>query len=139
MADGSWLRDYGSGTIDHQPYAIRAFFTCTQYRTMVPLRREVRMAAAYSMDLRERVIKDAEAGMSSKVLAERYHVSRAWVDALKQRKRETGSIAPRPQVKFRERVLAGQDERLKALVTAQPDATLAELRDALRTSAGLAT
>ena len=97
------------------------------------------MAAAYSMDLRERVITDAEAGMSSKVLAERYHVSRAWVDALKQRKRETGSIAPRQQVKFRERVLAGQDERLKTLVTAQPDATLAELRDALHTSAGLAT
>ena len=77
--------------------------------------------------------------MSSKVLAERYHVSRAWVDALKQRKRETGSFAPRPQAKFRARVLAGQDERLKALVTAQPDATLAELRDALKTSAGLAT
>jgi transposase len=97
------------------------------------------MAAAYSMDLRERVMSDAEAGIPSKALAARYHVSRAWVDALKQRKRETGSIAPREQVKFRERVLAGQEERLKALVTAQPDATLAELRDALKTSAGLAT
>jgi hypothetical protein len=43
------------------------------------------MAAAYSMDLRERVIKDAKAGLSSKELAVRYHVSRAWVDALKQR------------------------------------------------------
>jgi transposase len=97
------------------------------------------MAAAYSMDLRERVIGDAEAGMPSQELAARYHVSRAWVDALKQRKRETGVIAPRKQVKFRERVLAGQEERLKTLVTAQPDATLAELRDALKTSAGLAT
>ena len=97
------------------------------------------MAAPYSMDLRERVISDAEAVIPSKLLVERYHVSRAWVDALKQRKRETGSFAPRPQAKFRARVLAGQDERLKALVTAQPDATLAELRDALRTSAGLAT
>lgn len=97
------------------------------------------MAVPYSMDLRERVINDAEAGIPSKVLTERYHVSRAWVDALKQRKRETGSIAPRQQMKFRARVLAGQDERLKALVTAQPDATLAELRDALKTSAGLAT
>jgi hypothetical protein len=36
-------------------------------------------------------------------------------------------------------VLEGQEDRLKALVTAQPDATLAELRDALRTSAALAT
>ena len=48
------------------------------------------MAAAYSMDLRERVIQDCGGGLSSKELAERYHVSRAWVDALKQRRRETG-------------------------------------------------
>jgi transposase len=97
------------------------------------------MAAAYSMDLRSRVLKDAEAGVSSKDLAERYHVSRAWVDALKQRRREIGSIAPRKQTKFRERVLAGQEERLAALVAARPDATLIELREALRTSAGLTT
>ena len=97
------------------------------------------MAAAYSMDLRSRVLKDADQGRSSKELAERYHVSRSWVDALKQRQRETGSIAPRKQTKFRGRVLAGQDDRLAALMTAQPDATLAELRHALRTSAGLST
>ena len=65
------------------------------------------MAAAYSMDLRERVIKDADGGLTSKELAERYHVSRAWVDALKQRRRETGSIAPHKQTKFRRRVLDG--------------------------------
>ena len=97
------------------------------------------MARAYSMDLRERVMKDSDAGLSSKELAGRYHVSRAWVDALKQRRRETESIAPRKQTKFRGRVLAGQEERLKGLITAQPDATLVELRDALHTSAGLAT
>ncbi len=97
------------------------------------------MAAAYSMDLRERVIEDSDAGLSSAELAQRYHVSRAWVDALKQRRRETGSIAPRKQTKFRGRVLDGQDDRLATLVAAQPDATLSELREALRTSAGLAT
>lgn len=97
------------------------------------------MAAAYSMDLRTRVLKDADAGVSSKELAARYHVSRAWVDALKQRRRETGSIAPRPQVKFRPRVLAGQDDRLIALLLARPDATLVEIREALPTRAGLAT
>ena len=97
------------------------------------------MAAAYSMDLRTRVLKDADAGVSSKELAMRYHVSRAWVDALKQRRRETGSIAPRPQVKFRTRVLAGLDDRLVGLLLARPDATLVEIRDALPTTAGLAT
>ena len=81
------------------------------------------MAAAYSIDLRERVIQDADAGLSSKDLAERYHVSRAWVDALKQRRRETGSIEPLKQTKFRGRVLAGHEAQLAALVAARPDAT----------------
>jgi transposase len=98
------------------------------------------MAAAYSMDLRMRVLKDADAGLSSKELAARYHVSRAWVDALKQRRRETGAFAPLQQTKFRGRALASADtDRLAALVTARPDATLAELREALRTAAGLTT
>lgn len=97
------------------------------------------MAAAYSMDLRERVLRDAQAGRSSKELAERYHVSRAWVDALKQRWRETKSLAPRQQTTFRARVLAGQETRLAALIAAQPDATLVELRAALPTTAGLST
>ena len=98
------------------------------------------MAAAYSMDLRTRVLSDSDAGLSSKELAERYHVSRAWVDALKQRRRETGAFAPHKQTRFRRRALAPAEmDRLAALVAARPDATLAELRDALRTSAGLTT
>ena len=98
------------------------------------------MAAPYSMDLRERVIQDAEAGLSTKELTERYHVSRAWVDALKQRRRETGAFAPLRPIKFRGRALATTDlDRLAALVAARPDATLAEIREALRTAAGLTT
>jgi transposase len=98
------------------------------------------MAAAYSMDLRTRVLQDGDAGLTSKELAARYHVSRAWVDALKQRRRETGAFAPLKQTKFRGRVLAPADtQRLGTLVIAQPDATLAELRDALETSAGVTT
>ena len=98
------------------------------------------MAAAYSMDLRTRVLNDADAGLSSNELAARYHVSRAWVDALKQRRRETGAFAPLKPTKFRGRVLAQADlERLAAFVAARPDATLAELREALRVSVGLTT
>jgi transposase len=98
------------------------------------------MAAAYSMDLRTRVLKDSDAGLSSKELAERYHVSRAWVDALKQRRRETGAFAPLKPTKFRRRALVeAETERLAALVAARPDATLTELREALRTAAGLTT
>ena len=51
--------------------------------------------AAYSLDLRTRVLKDSDAGMAPKLVAEKYAVSRAWVDRLKQRRRETGEIAPR--------------------------------------------
>jgi hypothetical protein len=35
--------------------------------------------------------------------------------------------------------LAGQESRLSALITARPDATLTELREALPTSAALST
>jgi transposase len=97
------------------------------------------MAAPYSMDLRIRVLQDADVGVSSKDLAARHHVSRAWVDALKQWRSETGDAAPRKQTKFRERVLAAQASQLASLVAARTDATLAELREALRTSARLAT
>lgn len=97
------------------------------------------MAAAYSMDLRSRVLKDADTGLSSKELAARYHVSRAWVDALKQRRRETGDVAPRKQTRWRTPILTPQLAELEALIRAQPDRTLAELQVALQTTAGLAT
>jgi transposase len=106
---------------------------------MVLLPAEVTMAAPYSMDLRERVMKAWEASGDADEIAETFAVSRAWVHRLAQRERETGSIAPRPQTKFRSRALAGQEDRLKALVNARPDATLAELRDALPTTAALST
>ena len=97
------------------------------------------MAAPYSMDLRERVFKAWETSGDADEVAATFGVSRAWVHRLAQRQRETGSIEPRKQTKFRSRVLAGQEDRLKALVTATPDATLAELRDALPTTAALST
>ena len=97
------------------------------------------MAAPYSMDLRERVLKAWEKSGDADAIAETFAVSRAWVHRLAQRHRETGSIVPRKQTKFRSRVLAGQEDRLKALVTATPDATLAELREALGTTAALST
>jgi transposase len=95
--------------------------------------------APYSMDLRKRVIKAFDARGDAKEVAATFGVSRAWVHRLAQRRRETGSIAPRKQTTFRTRVLAGQEARLAALITARPDATLAELRDALPTTAALST
>lgn len=96
--------------------------------------------AAYSLDLRKRVLRAWDSGMDADSVAAKYEVSRAWVHRLVQRRRETGSIEPRKQTKFRGRVLSPQQEdRLGALITARPDATLAELREALPTTAALTT
>ena len=96
--------------------------------------------AAYSMDLRTRVAKAWDAGLGADAIAAKYEVSRAWVHRLIQRRRETGSLAPRKQTKFRHRSLsAREEERLRALVHARPDATLWELREALPTTAALST
>jgi transposase len=97
------------------------------------------MAAAYSMDLRERVFKAWQATGEADAVAARFGVSRAWVHRLAQRQRETKSLAPRKQTKFRKRILAEHEARLKALVAAKPDLTLAELRAQLPTTASLST
>lgn len=84
---------------------------------------------AYPEALRTRVIEDGDAGMKTSAVAEKYRVSPAWVRRLKQRRRERGDIEP----------LQGGGSRgfkidraqLAALVSAQPDATLAELRERL--------
>ena len=97
------------------------------------------MAAPYSMDLRQRVFKAFAASGDAEDVAATFGVSCSWVHRLAQRQRESGSLAPRKQTKFRARVLAGQDERLTATVHARPDATLAEIREALPTTAALST
>ena len=95
--------------------------------------------AAYSLDLRKRVLRAWDSGMDAESVAAKYEVSRAWVHRLVQRRRETGSIEPRRQTKFRARVLAEHEAKLTALLLAQPDATLVEIRAALPTTAGLST
>ena len=94
---------------------------------------------ADSLDLRTRVLKDSDAGMASKLVAEKYAVSRAWVDRLKQRRRETGEIAPRRQTRWRPPRLHAQLPRLAILIREQPDRTLVEWQQALPTSASLPT
>jgi transposase len=102
------------------------------------VREEVSMAP-YSMDLRTRVIRDWDAGMPAEEVAAKYSVSRAWVHRLQQRRRETGSIAPRKQTRWRTPILTPELPRLETLINEQPDRTLAELQHALGTSASLTT
>lgn len=93
---------------------------------------------AYSMDLRQRVTAACDAGVDSRAeVAEQFSVSQSWVRRLLQRRRETGSIAPKPHGGGRtpafDDAAAG---RLRAAVAAQPDATLKELASASGVACG---
>jgi transposase len=87
---------------------------------------------AYSMDLRERVVAacDARDGTREQIAA-RFSVSVSWIRDLMRRRRETGSIAPKPRGGGRSPAFAGvAAERLRAAVAADDDATLKELAEA---------
>jgi|ERR671912_324420 transposase len=97
---------------------------------------------AYGRDLRERVLAAyLEQGMETAEVAETFGVSTAWARRLKQRWRELGTINPIAQEqRGPDPKLTDADRaRLAALVAATPDATLAELRDALRAGVGATT
>ena len=94
---------------------------------------------AYSMDLRERALLDSDAGMKAADVAAKYRVSGSWVRLLKQRRRDTGEVAPRVQRHGRRGMLEPHLHTLAALIAAQPDRTLAELKDALATPASVPT
>jgi transposase len=88
---------------------------------------------AYSVDLRKRVLADCDAGLKTKEVAAKYDVSRSWVRRLKQKRRETGSVTPRPRSGGRSAIIVGtRRERLKQLLAEHPDATLDELHRRLR-------
>ena len=86
---------------------------------------------AYSMDLRERVWADCQAGVKTPAVARKYSVSASWVRRLKQRHKATGSLARKPPSTGRPVVLAPHEARVRELVRDDPDATLAELRQKL--------
>ena len=94
---------------------------------------------AYSLDLRERVVADREAGCPTAEVAHKYRVSPAWVRRLMQRYRASGQVAPRRRTQYQAPLLAPYRAHLAALIAAQPDATLAELRAALGVSVSLTT
>jgi transposase len=92
---------------------------------------------AYSADLRQRVLEDCDGGLPTRAVARKYRVSESWVRRLKQRRRQTGEVVPRPRRTFRPAKLAPHAEALRRLVAACPDATLRELRDRLGVAVGL--
>jgi transposase len=96
---------------------------------------------AYSNDLRERIVAAVERGEHTiRQVARLFSVSLSCVVRLLQHKRRTGSVQPKPHAGVPPRKLdAAAEARLLELVAAQPDATLAELRDRLGIRCSLMT
>ena len=86
---------------------------------------------AYSIDLRERVVAACDAGDATREqVAARFSVSVPWIRNLMRRRRETGSIAPKPRGGGRAPAFDGDAAgRLREAVRAA-DATLEELAGA---------
>jgi len=83
---------------------------------------------AYSMDLRERVVKAIAAGKQSQAeVAATFGVALRTVELWWQRWRETQSVAALPHGGGPARVLAGSEVVLRAALKEHPDATLGEL------------
>ena len=81
------------------------------------------------MDLRERVVRAYDEGQGTQEeVADLFQVSVPWIKKLLRRRRQTGSIAPKPHGGGWTPKFSGQAlEQLKARVEQNPDATLQEL------------
>ncbi len=90
------------------------------------------MGAAYSQDLRNRVLAAYDRGMSTKPIAKLFDVSPAWARRVKQRRRQFGETKPRPAGGAT--IIKIDLQRLAELVHQQPDATGPELRQRLGVS-----
>src|SRR4051794_39502947 len=87
---------------------------------------------AYSMDLRERVVTACdEGGATREQIAARFSVSVRWVRDLLRRRRQTGSIAPKPRGGGRAPAFdAEAAARLRQAARDDSDATLEGLAEA---------
>jgi transposase len=81
---------------------------------------------AYSVDLRERIVRAVADGVPQSVVARTFGVARASVQRYVGQHAATGGLAPRPSPGPAHRIGAGAAAALRAQVAAAPDATLAE-------------
>lgn len=94
---------------------------------------------AYSVDLRQKIIDVRRAeNLSIRALAQRFQVSKNFIENLLKLHQETGSVEPRPRGGGAQPKLnAEQLEQLATLVEGQNDATLGELREMLYQKTGV--
>jgi transposase len=94
----------------------------------------------YSKDLRTRIINAIDQHECSiRQIACRFQVSTSFIVRLSRRRRETGTIEPKPHGGGQPPALDPNElEQLRELVSQQPDATLEELRQCLDVDCSLA-
>ena len=94
----------------------------------------------YPMPMRRAVAAAYDECGSSREVAEMFDCSESWVRRLIQRRRETGSLEPKPHRHPDIRKLDEQDlSRLRALIESKPDMTLGELAEAMNHKASVPT
>jgi transposase len=81
---------------------------------------------AYSVDLRERIVRAVADGVPQSVVARTFDVARATVQRYVGQHDATGALAPRPTPGPAHKIGAAAAPALRAQVAAAPDATLAE-------------
>lgn len=87
----------------------------------------------YSHDLRQKIVTALEAGDSTQEeVAERFCVSLSFVEKLWRRWRTTGSYAALAHGGGRQRYLQEHEDVIRTEIARQPDATLEELVEHLR-------
>lgn len=86
------------------------------------------MGRPYSEDLRERIVRAVEAGLSRRGAARTFGVSPSCAVKLVQRWRATGRVSAAPQGAPKRSKLDPHAEWLLGLVEDHPDLTLAEVR-----------
>ena len=90
------------------------------------------MAAAYSADLRERVVAALGAGASRRAVARVFRVSTSSAIRWAQRVKDSGTCAAKPTGgDVRSRKIEAHADWLLALAEAEPDLTLEEIRGRL--------
>jgi transposase len=88
---------------------------------------------AYSREMRREVLAAGDRGQGTREVAVLFRVSESWVRRVKQERREQGKLAPCTR---RRRIpqWAPYADSIQRCLAQQPDLTLQELKDALRTS-----
>lgn len=89
------------------------------------------MAKPYSQDLRERVIEGIQEGHTQSDIAEMLKIGRRTVVNYVKRWRTKGSVEPDKFGGHKKHKLASHAEKVKKFIEAEPDQTLAELKEKL--------